>query len=53
MVPKTIEDTDIIDNFSKLGWTIRLKMKNAQTITNSFDNILISSKRKSNLIESG
>ena len=40
----------IIDNFSKLGWTI-LK-KNAQTIKDSFENILISSTRKPNLIES-
>ena len=41
-----------IDNFSKFGWTVPLKNKNAQTITNSFENILISSKRKPNLIES-
>ena len=34
----------IIDNFSKFGWTIPLKNKNAQTIKNSFENILISSK---------
>ena len=42
----------IIDNFSKYGWTIPLKNKNAQTIKDSFENILINSKRKSNLIES-
>ena len=42
----------IIDNFSKFGWTIALKNKNAQTIKDSFENILISSKRKPNLIES-
>ena len=42
----------IIDNFSKYGWTISLKNKNAQTIKDSFENILISSKRKPNLIES-
>ena len=42
----------IIDNFSKFGWTTRLKNKNAQTIKDSFENILISSKRKPNLIES-
>ena len=42
----------IIDNFSKFGWTLPLKNKNAQTIKNSFENILISSKRKPNLIES-
>ena len=42
----------IIDNFSKFGWTIPIKNKNAQTIKDSFENILISSKRKPNLIES-
>ena len=41
----------IIDNFSKYGWTIPLKNKNAQTIKDSFENILLSSKRKPNLIE--
>ena len=41
-----------IDNFSKFGWTIPLKNKNAQTIKNTFENIIISSKRKPNLIES-
>ena len=39
-----------IDNFSKFGWTIPLK-KNAQTIKDSFENILINSKRSPNLIE--
>ena len=42
----------IIDNFSKFGWTIPLKKKNAITIKTSFENILIDSKRKPNLIES-
>ena len=42
----------IIDNFSKFGWTIPLKNKNAQTIKDSFENVLISSKRSPNLIES-
>ena len=42
----------IIDNFSKYGWTIPLKNKNAQTTKDSFENILRSSKRKPNLIES-
>ena len=42
----------IIDNFSKFGWTIPLKNKNAQIIKDSFENILINSKRKPNLIES-
>ena len=41
-----------IDNFSKFGWTVPLKNKNAQTIKDSSENILISSKRKPNLIES-
>ena len=40
-----------IDNFSKFGCTVPLKNKNAQTIKDSFENILISSKRKPNLIE--
>ena len=42
----------IIDNFSKFGWITPLKNKNAQTIKDSFENILINSKRKPNLIES-
>ena len=42
----------IIDNFSKYGWTTPLKNKNAQTIKDSFENILINSKRSPNLIES-
>ena len=41
----------IIDNFRKNGWTVPLKNKNAQTIKNSFQNILINSKRSPNLIE--
>ena len=41
----------IIDNFSKYGWTTPLKNKNAITIKDSFENILISSKRSPNLIE--
>ena len=40
-----------IDNFSKFGWTTPLKNKNAQTIKDSFENILISLKRSPNLIE--
>ena len=39
-----------IDNFSKFGWTVPLKNKNALTIKDSFENILLSSKRKPNLI---
>ena len=42
----------ILDNFSKFGWTVPFKNKNAQTIKDSFENILISSKRKPNLVES-
>ena len=34
-----------IDNFSKIGWTKPLKNKNAQTKKDSFENILINSKR--------
>ena len=42
----------IIDNFSKYGWTVPLKNKNAQTIKDSLENIFKNSKRKPNLIES-
>ena len=42
----------IIDNFSKFGWTVPLKNKNAQTIKDSFENITIRSKRSLFLIES-
>ena len=42
----------IIDNFSKFGWTVPLKSKNAIIIKDSFENILTRSKRKPNLIES-
>ena len=41
-----------MDNFSKFGWTVPLKNKNASPIKDSFEKILISSKRKPNLIES-
>ena len=41
-----------IDNFSKYGWTVPLRNKIAQTIKDSFENILLSSKRKPNSIES-
>ena len=47
---------DIIDNFSKFGWTVPLENKKAQTkkniSSNSFENIIIYSKIKPNLIES-
>ena len=42
----------IIDNFSKFGWTVPLKNKNAQSMKDSLENIIIKSKRKPNLIES-
>ena len=42
----------VIDNFSKFGWTQPLKKRNSQTIKVSFENIIKSSKRKPNLIES-
>ena len=41
----------VIDNFSKYGWTVPLKNKNAQTIKDSFDKFFIKSKRIPNLIE--
>ena len=41
----------VIDNFSKFGWTLPLKNKNSQTIKDSFESILITSKRSPNLIE--
>ena len=34
----------VIDNFSKFGWTVPTKNKNAQTKKDSFENILINSK---------
>ena len=40
-----------IDNFSKFGWTIPIKNKNAQTIKDSFENIIISSESKPNFLE--
>ena len=43
----------IIDNFPKSGWTVPLKNENSQTIKDSFENVLLSSKRKLGLIESG
>ena len=41
----------VIDKFSKFGWTVLFKNKNAQTIKDSSQSIIISSKRKPNLIE--
>ena len=42
----------IICTFSKYVWTVPLKNKNPQTMKDSFEIILISSKRKPNLFES-
>ena len=41
----------VIDNFSKFGWTILLKNKYAQSITDAFSQIIKSSRRKPNLLE--
>ena len=41
----------VIDNFTRFGWTVPLNIKHAQTTTNSFENILKSSKKKPKLIE--
>ena len=54
MVLKMIKDPDmflvVIDIFSNFGWTIPLKNKNAQTIKDSFENFLITSKKKTKFI---
>ena len=42
----------IIDDFSNFGWIVRLKNKNAKTIKDPSESIILSSKRKPNLIES-
>ena len=36
----------IIDNFSKDLWAIALKIKNSQTLTNEFSDIVSKSQRK-------
>ena len=41
----------VIDNFSKFGWTIHLKNKYAQPITDAFSQIIKTSRRKPNLHE--
>ena len=41
----------VIDNFSKYGWTIPLKNKYAQSITDAFSEITKLSNRKPNLLE--
>ena len=40
-----------IDKFSKIGWTIPLKNKHVQSITDAFSGIIKSSNRKPNLLE--
>ena len=41
----------VADNFSKIGWTIPLKNKYAQSITDAFLEIIKLSNRKPNLLE--
>ena len=41
----------VIDNFSKIGWTIPLKNKYAQSIPDAFSQIIKTSRRKTNLLE--
>ena len=41
----------VIDNFSKIGWTIPMKNKYAQSMTGAFSEIIKSSNRKPNLLE--
>ena len=41
----------MIDIFSKIGQTVHLTIKISQTITNSFENFLLSSKRSPNSTE--
>ena len=41
----------VIDNFSRFGWTIPLKNKYAQSITDAFSEIIKTSRRKPNLLE--
>ena len=41
----------VIDNFGKVGWTIHLKNKYAQSISDAFSEIIKSSMRKPNILE--
>ena len=41
----------VIENFIKIGWTIPLKNKSAQTVKNCFESLLLNSKRKPKLFE--
>ena len=55
MVPQTIREIDLrwfwIADFSKFGWTTLLANKYAPTITHSFSQRVIATKRKSYFIE--
>ena len=42
---------NVVDNFSRFGWTIPLKNKYAQSITDAFSQIIKTSRRKPNLLE--
>ena len=42
----------VIDIFSNFGCTIPLKNKNAQTIKDCFENVIVNSKRKPDFLES-
>ena len=41
----------VVDNFSKFGWTIPLKNKYAESIKDAFSQIIKTSRRKPNLLE--
>ena len=41
----------VVDNFSKFGWTIPLKNRYAQSITDAFSQIIKTSRREPNLLE--
>ena len=41
----------VVDNFSRFGWIIPLKNKYAQSITDAFSQIIKTSRRKPNLLE--
>ena len=41
----------VIDNFSKFGWTIPLKNKYSQPLTDAFSQTMGTSKRKPNLLK--
>ena len=43
----------VIDKFSKFGWTIPLKNKYAQSVEDAFPQIIKTSRRKPNLLETG